>query len=52
MVQVVACGAIFRITTRMVVSIKVSAIQKFTFELREDIFSYPQLDFHVWMLVI
>jgi hypothetical protein len=51
MVQVVAGSAVFRITPRMMVSVKVSANQQFTFELCEEFFPYPQLDFNVWLFV-
>jgi hypothetical protein len=50
MEQFVAGCTIFRITPRMM-TIEVSTNQEFTSELCEELFPYPQLDFHVWLPV-
>jgi hypothetical protein len=49
MEQVVTRSTVFRITPQMMMSIKVSANQEFTFELCKEFFQYPQLDFLVWL---
>jgi hypothetical protein len=51
MVQVVAGSTVFRITPRMMMPIKISADQQFTFELCEEFVPYPQLDFRLWRRV-